>query len=124
MNDIYECGRILVDKGAVLAYDMTLECIFAKLSYLIGKKYSSQKVKAMMMQSLRGELTDHNKNHENFTLKSSKMVQAIAEIMNVTDQDEIKQINTTLAPLLVNSVTATGNLELMKQLASEGADFS
>jgi hypothetical protein len=124
VNDIYECGRILVDKGAVLAYDMTLECIFAKLSYLIGKKYSSQKVKAMMMQSLRGELTDHNKNHENFTLKSSKMVQAIAEIMNVTDQDEIKQINTTLAPLLVNSVTATGNLELMKQLASEGADFS
>lgn len=124
VNDIYECGRILVDKGAVLAYDMTLECIFAKLSYLIGKKYSTQKIKAMMMQSLRGEMTDQNKNKENFTLKSSKMVSAIAEIMNVTDQDDIKQINLTLAPLLVNSVTATNNLDLMKSLAAEGADFN
>jgi hypothetical protein len=124
VNDIYACGRELVEKGAVLAYDMTLECIFAKLSYLIGKKYSTQKIKAMMMQSLRGELTDHNKNKEHFTLKSSKMVTAIAEIMNVTDQDDIKQINLTLGPLLVNSVTATSNLDLMKSLAAEGADFN
>lgn len=37
VNDVYETGRYLVEKGAVLAYDMTMECIFAKLSYLIGK---------------------------------------------------------------------------------------
>jgi ankyrin repeat protein len=44
--------------------------------------------------------------------------------LNVTDQEDIKQINTSLAPLLVNSVTTSGNVMLMKQLASEGADFT
>lgn len=58
VNDLYETGRALVDLGAVLAYDMTLECIFAKLSYLLGKQYSNPKIKRMMMQSLKGELTD------------------------------------------------------------------
>lgn len=40
VNDLYETGRALVDIGAVLAYDMTFECVFAKLSYLIGKRYN------------------------------------------------------------------------------------
>jgi len=48
VNDLYETGRILVQHGAVLAHDMTLECIIAKLSYLIGKKYSTSKIKNMM----------------------------------------------------------------------------
>lgn len=58
VNDLYETGRALVDIGAILAYDMTIECIFAKLSYLIGKNYSVAKIQRMMMQSLKGELTD------------------------------------------------------------------
>lgn len=48
VNDLYETGRVLVEMGAVLAYDMTLECIYAKLSYLLGKNYSTAKVKIMM----------------------------------------------------------------------------
>ena len=42
-------NKELVDLGAVLAFDMTLECIISKLSYLLGKNYSSSKVKKMMM---------------------------------------------------------------------------
>ena len=68
---------------------MTLECIFAKLSYLLGKGYSVPKIKQMMMISLRGELTDIKKS-DTFTLKNSKMVQAVAKVLNVTDQDDIK----------------------------------
>jgi len=78
VNDVYETGRELVSKGAVLAYDMTMECLFAKLSYLMGKGYSVPKIKQMMMQSLRGELTDIKKAKNTFTLKNSKMVQAVA----------------------------------------------
>ena len=37
VNDLYETGRYLVDLGAVLAFDMTFECVTAKLSYLMGK---------------------------------------------------------------------------------------
>jgi len=58
VNDLYETGRALVELGAVLALDMTTESVIAKLSYLFGKKYSISKIKKMIMQNLRGELTD------------------------------------------------------------------
>lgn len=51
------------------------------------------------------------------------MVDAVAKVLNVSDQNEIKQINITLAPLLVNAVTTGGDLEMMNSLASEGLDF-
>ena len=34
VNDLYETGKALVNLGAILAHDMTVECIIAKLSYL------------------------------------------------------------------------------------------
>ena len=37
VSDIYATGRFLTEMGCILAQDMTLECLFAKLSYLIGK---------------------------------------------------------------------------------------
>lgn len=37
VSDVYAVGRFLTDLGCLLAQDMTLECLFAKLSYLIGK---------------------------------------------------------------------------------------
>ena len=78
MNDLYETGRALVDIGAVLAYDMTTECVIAKLSYLFGKQYSISKIKKMMMTSLRGELTDVRKQENHFSLANNEMVEAIA----------------------------------------------
>lgn len=49
VNDLYETGRAMIDIGAVLAFDMTLECVLAKLAYLVGKDYSTEKIKKMMM---------------------------------------------------------------------------
>lgn len=37
VSDIYATGRFLTEMGCLLAQDMTTECLFAKLSYLIGK---------------------------------------------------------------------------------------
>ncbi len=39
VNDLYEAGRVLTDMGAVLGQDMTVECVYAKLSYLLGKVF-------------------------------------------------------------------------------------
>jgi L-asparaginase/Glu-tRNA(Gln) amidotransferase subunit D len=50
----YEAGKALTDLGAVLGQDMTLECCYAKLSYLLGKGYSTDKIKKMLVTSLRG----------------------------------------------------------------------
>ena len=77
VNDLYETGRYLVDLGAVLAFDMTFECITAKLSYLLGKKYPIVKIKEMMMMNLNGELTDLKKDNKAFTLKNTQMVEAV-----------------------------------------------
>lgn len=40
VNDVYETGRLLTKIGCVLTADMTVECIIAKLMYLLGKGYS------------------------------------------------------------------------------------
>lgn len=42
---------------------MTKESTIAKLSYLIGKNYSIDKIKILMMTNLRGELTEKNDNY-------------------------------------------------------------
>ena len=41
VNDVYETGRMLTKVGCVLTYDMTVECIIAKLMYLLGKVSNS-----------------------------------------------------------------------------------
>jgi lysophospholipase len=37
VNEVYETGKKLSEMGCVLTADMTIECIFAKLMYLMGK---------------------------------------------------------------------------------------
>ena len=83
VNDLYETGRSLTKVGAILAYDMTVECIISKLSYLIGKSYSVPKIKKMVMQNLRGELTDTKKLANQFSLKNNEMVKAVKKILHV-----------------------------------------
>ena len=61
---------------------MTLECCYAKLSYLLGKGYSVEKIKTMLVASMRGELTDLKQRKERFSLKNSNLVKAIAKVLN------------------------------------------
>ena len=68
VNDLYETGRALVEIGAVLAYDMTFECILAKLSYLLGKNYSTDKIKQMMKIKNKGFKCRFNNNSLKFKL--------------------------------------------------------
>lgn len=37
VDDKYETGRALTNIGCILAKDMTIECLYAKLAYLFGK---------------------------------------------------------------------------------------
>ena len=52
----YEAGNILVQKGAILAADMSIESAAGKLSYLLGKQYPFIQIKELMQTDLRGEM--------------------------------------------------------------------
>ena len=108
---MYEAGRVLTDLGAVLAQDMSLECCYAKLSYLLGLGYSSSKVKQMISTSMRGELTDHKRQKEVFSLNNSKLVRAIAKVLNSHESEDYKLISQTIQPVLVNSIASTGDMD-------------
>ena len=82
VNDLYEAGRVLTDMGAVLGQDMTLECCYAKLSFLLGKGYSSDKIKHMLITNLKGELTDIHRKKDIYTLKNNKLVCALGKLLN------------------------------------------
>lgn len=60
-----------------------------------------------MTKNLRGELTDTSSTKEKFSLSNNKMVMAIAKTLQVETFEDIKEINETITPVLINSVTAT-----------------
>jgi L-asparaginase len=53
----YEASGALKRAGAVSGLDMTTEAAVAKLYYLFSCGYEKEKIKALMEQNLRGELT-------------------------------------------------------------------
>jgi L-asparaginase len=53
----YATGSALARAGVISGYDMTAEAALAKLYYLFGRRYSSERVKREMERDLRGELT-------------------------------------------------------------------
>ena len=51
------------------------------------------------------------------------MVMGVANYLNACTHDDVSQIKNSLAPVLLNSVASTGNLELLKKLHKEGCDL-
>jgi hypothetical protein len=89
---------------------MTLECCYAKLSYLLGKEYSNEKIKNLLVSSMRGELTDIKQMKERFSLKNSNLVKAIAKVLNSQEGEDYRLISQTIQPVLVNSIASIGDL--------------
>ena len=56
-----------------------------------------------MRKNLRGELTEPTTKPK-YSLKNNPMVMAIARELHADDFADIKEINSTITPLLVNSV--------------------
>jgi len=121
VNDLYETGRVLTKIGCVLAMDMTVECIFAKLAYLLGKGFSNSKVNRLMKTNLRGELTDKSKEKDKYTMRNNQMVMAVADYLK---KDKNAQTSKQITPVLVNSLISIGNLSSLKKLHANGADLN
>ena len=55
--DLYATGKALKQAGVVSGYDITTECALAKLFFLLGTHGSSEEVKSLLDENLRGEIT-------------------------------------------------------------------
>ena len=53
----YATGNALKQCGVISGFDMTLEAALTKLHYLLSKPLSSEQIRELMQQDLRGELT-------------------------------------------------------------------
>lgn len=49
-------GQLALELGAIPAWDMSMESMVTKLSWLIGNGYSYKEIQQEMITSLRGEI--------------------------------------------------------------------
>lgn len=52
-------GQLALKYGAIPAWDMSMESMVTKLSWLIGNGYSYEEIQQEMITSLRGEIEVH-----------------------------------------------------------------
>ena len=81
MDSFNESLNLFKDMGVLFSHDMTMECCFAKLSYLIGKNLPHDQLKKTMSTPLRGELTSMSKKDKLYSLKNFKLIRAIEEVI-------------------------------------------
>ena len=104
--------------GIVFAGDMTVECCLAKLSYLLGKNYEPSKIKRLIQESLRGELSS-NEGNEKFSIGCVSVVDAL---LNLVKSEKISEENynstKSLLPTVINEIVSSNNIALIKKLQS------
>lgn len=81
-------------------------------------------IKQLFNENLRGELTNLKKSEKNYKMMSNRIIAQLQLNLNCEDKDEQLQINSTVMPLIINSLIIDNNLNELMELQDEGADFN
>lgn len=113
VTDVYETGKVLIAKGAILASDMSKEAVLAKVSYLLGKGLPLDKVKLLMMINMKGELTEkiqiYNQEDYDIYKNTNKFLKY------QKSQDGMQELEKHW-PNFVNQTIQQGNLALLETI--------
>lgn len=122
VTELYPAGKVLRKVGIVPGADMTTEAALTKLSYVLGKEeFDIVKRKEVLTTNLSGELTVLD---SGYCLKDSKLLQALASTLNLRSSKELQHLRHSLMPPLLCAVAASGDLETLKELHSQGGDLN
>ncbi|KAI9297583.1 asparaginase-domain-containing protein [Neoconidiobolus thromboides FSU 785] len=134
--DLYATAKGLKDAGVVPGIDMTPECALTKLSYLLAKDLSANKVRELMRKNLRGELTGELfiDNLEIFDEKDDSLecgsdlifiAKKLSELQlndTMNSNEKVKVINPgnkfekTIFPVLLCNAAGVNDVECLKYL--------
>eukprot|EP00344_Euplotes_crassus_P002521 CAMPEP_0196996146 /NCGR_PEP_ID=MMETSP1380-20130617/2107_1 /TAXON_ID=5936 /ORGANISM="Euplotes crassus, Strain CT5" /LENGTH=234 /DNA_ID=CAMNT_0042412029 /DNA_START=167 /DNA_END=872 /DNA_ORIENTATION=- len=112
--------------GAILAEDMTIEAVIAKLSYVIGKGYKGNEIQKMMLTDLRGEISiedEEAKSQEQQALISKILTLAGSSIEGDKPED-LNKVAEMLQPILAHTAIEESNIEKLTKIIENGYNIN
>ena len=122
----YASSVVLARIGAILAEDMTIEWVIAKLSYVLGKGYKGKEVKEQMLKDLRGEITSEKNllGIEEDSSKASKLLGKLNDKLEDSSTEELNTIAKMIQPVIAQTASTEGNINRLRKLIEEGYDIN
>lgn len=108
----YEVGKQLERFGIIYASDMTVECVLAKVTYLLSKNYSILEIKQKIGENLRGELTQIE--NEQFSMANKNLMVNIKNLMASSEINEDEMFEAVNQELVISMVKSNRLDELKK----------
>lgn len=112
--------------GAVLAEDMTIEAVIAKLSYILGKGFKGPDIKKQMMTDLRGEITIEKilSGEEEESAKISRFLASLGGSSDKSSPQDLNTISKLIQPLVIQTAALEGNISRIQNLLDQGVDIN
>ena len=117
---------------------MNLEAALTKLAYLLGKGYSSEKIRKLIREPLRGELTVVNKNQRFAHPKTTRgLLNSLVQLLGrgtdgpkspdnirasnggLAEDEELQGVDKTIVPIMLCYSARIGDVEGLKGILKE-----